>query len=487
MNDAEQYFLARYCRRVASTAATSFSGVRSEAPIVLGLIIALAAVLRVAHLGAKSIWADEAFSILMAKLPWSDFWRMTTTTEANMFFYYVLLRAWLRFGDPAWWVRLLSALTAVAVVPIVYWIAREVLSPRAGVIAALLLSINVFHIRYSQEARSYSLVVLLVTFSFLAFFRSFKESEHLWGRLYVLSTALALYAHFFAALALLAQLVALVAIPGPRRFATRQLARLCLVFILASPLLWFVLSRNRGQLDWIQPIRLKDVYHFLLYITGSGLKFGIALVAILAGFKTWVSRLRTQQWDMKAWSFLVLILWLALPVCVTMAVSIWKPIYAPRFLIFCVPAALLLIADGLAQINHPWIRYVLVMLLVAGAVGPIRSYYAEPGQQDWRSAVEFIAQNASAGDTAYLPNAYCGLPFKYQLDHSAMVVRSLRLVYSITPEALQERGTGYVWMITCSTTRNFNAQPAIGNYEVQDMRLFRGLRVIRLGRKPPKQ
>src|ERR1035438_4219118 len=100
----------------------------------------------------------------MAQLPWSDFWRMTTTTEANMSLYYVLLRGWLRFGDPAWWVRLLSALTAVAVVPIVYWIGRELLSDRAGVLAALLLAINVFHIRYSHEARSYSLVVLLVAF-----------------------------------------------------------------------------------------------------------------------------------------------------------------------------------------------------------------------------------------------------------------------------------------------------------------------------------
>ena len=484
MKDAQQGFLAQFRERVESAASTSFSGEGSVAPIVLWLIIGLAAVLRFACLGAKSIWSDEAFSIVMAKLRWSDFWRMVTTTEANMSLYYALLRGWVRFGDPVWWVRLLSALIAVAVVPIVYWIARELFSHRAGVLAALLLSINVFHIRYSQEARSYSLVVLLVAFSFLAFFRCLKEPDHLWGGFYVLSTALALYAHFFAALALLAQLVSLAAMPNPRRFATRQLARLCLVLILGSPLLWFVLFRNRGQLDWIQPIHLKDLYHFLLYMTGSGLKVGIALVAVLVALKTWVSRWRAQQWDMEAWSFLVLILWLALPLCVTMVVSIWKPIYAPRFLIFCLPAALLLIAGGLAQISYPWIRYALVTLLLVSAVGPIRSYYVEPGQEDWRNAVDFIARNVSAGDTAYLPNAYCGLPLNYQLGHSRMVVPSLRIVSSITPEALPERGTGHIWMITCSTTTNFNAQPAIGNYEVQEVRLFRGIRVIRLGRKP---
>src|ERR1035441_8559384 len=73
MNDAQPCFLARCRERVESAASTSFSGDGSVAPIVLWLIIGLAAVLRFAYLGAKSIWSDEAFSIVMAQLPWSDF------------------------------------------------------------------------------------------------------------------------------------------------------------------------------------------------------------------------------------------------------------------------------------------------------------------------------------------------------------------------------------------------------------------------------
>ena len=105
MKDAQQAFLAQFRERVESAASTSFSGEGSVAPIVLWLIIGLAAVLRFAYLGAKSIWSDEAFSIVMAKLPWSDFWRMTTTTEANMSLYYALLRALIQRGGGGFYQR----------------------------------------------------------------------------------------------------------------------------------------------------------------------------------------------------------------------------------------------------------------------------------------------------------------------------------------------------------------------------------------------
>ena len=52
-----------------------------------------------------------------------------------------------------------------------------------------------------------------------------------------------------------------------------------------------------------------------------------------------------------------------------------------RYLIVCLPAALLLIAYGLTEIRYPWIRYALVMLMLLSALAPLRSYYAEPGRK----------------------------------------------------------------------------------------------------------
>ncbi len=454
-----------------------------SAIVALGAVIALAAVLRFVELGAKSVWSDEAFSIFLAKQSWPDFWHIVTSAEANMSLYYVLLRGWISFGDAAWWVRLLSALMGVAVVPVVYWIGKEIFSQRAGILAALLLAINPFAIRYSQEARSYSLFVLLVSVSFLAFFHCLKQPTRFWSVCYVLSTALALYAHFFAALVVLVQFVSLATVPAARRrSAIKQALQLGIVIALGLPLLWFVVFRDRGQLGWAPPVHWRDVYDVFRFMVGSGLKLGIAVIAFFIALTAWIGKCREKRWTMENWSVLVLVLWLFLPIFLTLLISIWKPMYAPRFLIFCLPAALLFVAEGIAEIRLAWIRYVLVLALVLGEIGPIRSYYAETGQEDWKSAIAFLAENVRAGGAAMLPNAYCELPLRYELEHAPYRIPELRIISSPLPDSPQAAGPEHLWIITCSATKNSNAQAAIAEYKVEEEKDFKGIRVTRLGR-----
>ena len=450
-------------------------------PTVLGLTIGLAALLRTIHLGTKSLWSDEVASIVIAKLHWAEFWRVVTTNEANMLFYYLLLRLWVHFGEQPSYVKLLSVLPGIGVIPVMYWIGREVHSRQAGILAALLLSVNVFHLRYSQEARSYSLVVLLVALSFLSFFRCVKEQDRFWGAGYVLSSVLALYAHFFAALALVVQLVSLVFLPRPRQAARKHILRLSIIAVLGTPVLWFVVFRNRGQLDWVHPATAKDLYHFFLYMTGNGLKFGIALLSFVIALKAWVSR-GWDEWTVQTWSFVVLVLWLFLPICATFVLSLWKPVFVARFLIVCLPAALLLIAYGLTEIQYPWIRYALVMLMLLSALAPLRSYYAEPGPQDWRSAVGYVARKAGAGDIAVVPDGYCEMPLHYYLKH-VDTLPSFPAILSAAPDEIQGKAsptTGHVWLISCGSQLS---PPAIPGYSSAEIRQFNGIQVVGLDRK----
>src|SRR5690242_5921335 len=64
-----------------------------------------------------------------------------------------------RFGEAG--LRSLSALAGVATVPVAYVAARTLVCARVGVIAAALTACNPLLIWYSQDARSYSLLVLL--------------------------------------------------------------------------------------------------------------------------------------------------------------------------------------------------------------------------------------------------------------------------------------------------------------------------------------
>ena len=87
--------------------------------------------------------------------------------EANMVLYYALLRGWMTLGTGETFIRLLSVLFGVLTVVSVFYVGQKLFSRTAGLIAAAMLDVNSFHIMYSQEIRSYSLLALITTLSIL--------------------------------------------------------------------------------------------------------------------------------------------------------------------------------------------------------------------------------------------------------------------------------------------------------------------------------
>src|SRR4051812_33874364 len=121
-------------------------------------------------------------------------------TELTPPLYYVLAWPWAHvFGTDEAALRALSALVGTAVVPIAYLAGRELMTRAAGLVAAALVAFNPLLVWYSQEARPYSLLVLLCALSLLFFLRGWRPRARrdLW--LWALVSALALLTHYFAA------------------------------------------------------------------------------------------------------------------------------------------------------------------------------------------------------------------------------------------------------------------------------------------------
>ena len=170
-----------------------------------GFIDALAAILRFAFLARKPFWFDECFSVEVARLSWHDFGRLLWRREANMSLYYLLLRGWLHFGSSPFFIRSLSVIISLASLPAIYWLAGKLFDRRVALLAATLISFNAYHIRYAQEARSYSLFVLLATLS-SGFFVALVRNPSRGNRAgYILASVLGGYAHLYALLLLAAQ------------------------------------------------------------------------------------------------------------------------------------------------------------------------------------------------------------------------------------------------------------------------------------------
>src|SRR6185312_840387 len=140
--------------------------------------------------------------------------------EANMSLYYVLVRWWIRFGNNETWLRSLSVVTAVASIVLIYVVGNLLPGRNTGLFAAFLLSINVAHIAYAQEARSYSLLMLLCLLSLFFFLRLDRGgTANALG--YVVASVLAVYAHFFAVFFLFAQWSSLIWLPNKRAYSKK--------------------------------------------------------------------------------------------------------------------------------------------------------------------------------------------------------------------------------------------------------------------------
>jgi mannosyltransferase len=214
--------------------------------IVTGLT-ALAAAVRFATLGLQSYHHDEivtATRILPAGF--GDAMDAVGYSESAPPLYYALAWLWTQVtGTGEYGLRSFSALAGVATVPVAYWIGDALRGRRTGIAAAALVAVNPMLVWYSQEARAYSLFVLLTALSFLYFLRAARGRREvaLWG----VFSALALATHYFAVFP-----VAVEALWLARRRRRRALPGLAIVAgvgLLLAPLALHQMSS--GHAEWI--------------------------------------------------------------------------------------------------------------------------------------------------------------------------------------------------------------------------------------------
>ncbi len=221
---------------------------------VLGLTV-LAAFLRFWRLGHQGFWFDEGNTALLVHLAPGKMLGLIPQSESTPPLYYCLAWIWARiFGYGEAGLRSLSALAGVLTVPVMYGAVAALVSKRAGVIAAALTACNPLLIWYSQEARSYSLLVLLCAVSLFTFARVLSDPRARTVAAWVIAAALALATHYYAFLLVVPEAVWLLWAFRRRR---EVLAGIGVVGLCGLALIPLAVSQNgTGNANWIGKIAL---------------------------------------------------------------------------------------------------------------------------------------------------------------------------------------------------------------------------------------
>jgi mannosyltransferase len=264
--------------------------------VLAGLLVAGAA-LRFATLGHQSYWFDEAQAAHELSLPFGAMFSSMVSHESNPPLYFVLGWLWAKvFGAGAVGLRSLSAVAGTAVIGIAYLCARELVSERAGLVAAALATVSPFLIWYSQEAREYMLLAAFCGASLLFFARALRAGSVRNLAWWAVFSALAILTHAFAAFLVAPEALALLWFVRARRtfaavgaVALVQIALLPLILGHASSsLLGFIRSTPLGvRIEQVPaafglgPLYQSSVVHYSLW--GAWALVVAVVVLLVAG------------------------------------------------------------------------------------------------------------------------------------------------------------------------------------------------------------
>jgi uncharacterized membrane protein len=132
--------------------------------------------------------------------------RLTQENPHHPPLYYVLARFWAQvFGTSVTAMRSLPAVISVLMLPAIYWLCVELFGSAAiGYLAMVLLAVSPLQLAYAQEARQYTLWMLMVLLSSVGLLRAIRLKTSQSWRWYGGLLVLGLYTQMFFGLTMLA-------------------------------------------------------------------------------------------------------------------------------------------------------------------------------------------------------------------------------------------------------------------------------------------
>jgi mannosyltransferase len=400
---------------------------RGAAVVLVLLVVALGACLRLYRIGAQPLWVDEAASLRFARGSLSQLWSWSTLTDpGNPPLYYSLLHGWLVLGDNEASLRLLSALFGVLTIPLVYALGRTIRDHRLGIVTALLFAISPFQVWYSQEARAYSLLTLGATSAMLGVANllrhpersgNVREAAPAWLA-YVVGTAVALLAHDTAVFLPIGANVLMLGWWWVREREPRGFLRNWLLAQLAVLCLWstwlpaFVQQVIHGDsYSWIPRPTVGSVLSgaYALYggvVRATPYQVEVLVVLVLGGLGLW-----SWQHD-RRWIAFAVIFGIATPLG-ELIVSLWRPIFLTQTLIWAAVPLYLTIAAGLLCLRPRSVARGALVVLVAMTGFGLRSYYFLHDKEAWDQAAAYVDQRLQPGDAIVFSVGFLQIPFDY--------------------------------------------------------------------------
>jgi mannosyltransferase len=322
------------------------------------------------RIGVPSLWRDEAATISGSQRSLSAIVAMARHQDAVHAPYYVLMHAVIAAGgtSPAA-LRVPSLIAMTLAVGLTGALATRLAmasglpgATATGLLAGLMLTAVPLTTRYAQEARPYALATLCAVAASYAFVRALEGPGRRWWVGYAVALLLAGLFNLFAVLIAVAHGVSLVWSHRAKRAGAGQdgqrpeitgtavkgwLAACAAVAVLLSPLI--VLSAGQSaQLNWVKRPGLGTLAALVRDFAGTTAAIPVVALLALLGCAAGLRGREGARWPILT---AVALPWLVTPPVLLLAVSLVRPYYVERYVVFCLPALAVLAAAGLVWLT----------------------------------------------------------------------------------------------------------------------------------------
>jgi hypothetical protein len=347
--------------------------------------------------------------------------------ETNTPFYYCTLHLWfLLFGFGPLQARLLSALAGILCLPMLFLVAKHLYDTRTGLISALLLAVSQLGIRYSQEARTYELLLLLFLATLYFFLiATSRRSAFAWC-CFTVCAVLMVGTHYYGVFAIVGLAAYMVLYWRTRSVPLTWIAGAAAAGLVALlPWLVFALPGNVhkvaafSQQPWFAVNRWTIIFTMGQFNNGAVWGFhgpvprwgyvqgGLGLLftgPVVVMVWQWLRKGEDAASDSErsATSF-ALILWL-IPVLMIVALGLVNIPYDVRFVAFCIAPYYILTAAGICRLRSTPLKLVIVAAILCYSGIALRANYFIPYKENYRDAVRYISQRQWEDDCyAFVP------------------------------------------------------------------------------------
>lgn len=369
---------------------------------ILLILVIIGAILRFASIHLNQFWHDEVWTFIFARMTFGQIWEAFMIYEPSPpLFYWLGHTLTLIGGFNPYVFRPTTAIFGIALIPVMYLIGKEYVDLPTGLTLAFLTAINPFYIYYAQEARTYTLMVLLNALTLLVYLKYLKTREWPYIPVMVVIAALSVWAQWFSGIFIVVILShMLITSRGHLKQSLKHILLFSgLLFVTVAPLLPVVIEHSKSRTFMAMSWGYQGLdFIWILFQSLSGYNWLAAIVIVsLFILGMWYG------WKKNRNITILLALLVIIPAVIGMIISFKIPM-TPRYMAFVsigflagIAPAISLIWTRAGEYRYHLTALAIILMIMAG-IPFYATNYTVPSKFDWPQATRIVTNLSYDGD-----------------------------------------------------------------------------------------